>query len=253
MASPALNFAFVCAIVVMRTSTANSKHHEQLQTISEGSDCKCRCVMRMEDGGPCPYNPNTRRTLYYVDTVSGGSDCRCSCLSPAPPKDCEPENPSGAGTSQGNTEGREPVISIPISDDGQGNRVSVTISGTSDASRALDRAAQAGNLEEILSRAVTGMNVIKMHSSVTKMVLAMLDLEQILSTNFTEETQILRRNMGKVAKRLEKSEEYGEVRQLVEEEIQRMDGSPNEQNNETLSNQTETTMASVETVDSTNY
>nr|XP_002125394.2 olfactomedin-like protein 2A isoform X2 [Ciona intestinalis] len=208
---------------VLSISAFNPKHLnsiDQLRTVSEGTDCKCRCLMRVEDGGPCPTMPNKRKTLYYVDTVSGGTDCRCSCIAPAPPKDCEPEPTSSPGNIERDN---DPVITIPLSHDVMGNRISVTISGSADASDSLHSASKVGNLEEVLNRAVTGMNVIKMHSSVTKMVLAMLDLEQVLSTNFTEETKILRRNIVKVAKQLEQSNNYSDVKEILNQEIERFD------------------------------
>lgn len=59
---------------------------------SEGSDCRCRCVMRplgleacarlREGGGARPED------FYAVETVSSGSDCKCSCT--APPSSLNP-------------------------------------------------------------------------------------------------------------------------------------------------------------------
>lgn len=56
-----------------------------MKAISEGSDCRCKCVVRPLSRSACrriEEGSATAQDFYTVETITSGPECKCACIAP---------------------------------------------------------------------------------------------------------------------------------------------------------------------------
>ncbi|KAG9351108.1 hypothetical protein JZ751_024998 [Albula glossodonta] len=59
--------------------------YDKVKALSEGSDCRCKCVVRPLSRSACgriEEGSATAQDFYTVETVTSGPDCKCACIAP---------------------------------------------------------------------------------------------------------------------------------------------------------------------------
>lgn len=56
-----------------------------MKALSEGSDCRCKCVVRPLSRSACrriEEGSATAQDFYTVETITSGPQCKCACIAP---------------------------------------------------------------------------------------------------------------------------------------------------------------------------
>lgn len=59
--------------------------YDKVKAVSEGSDCRCKCLVRPLGRGACQrINEGAFRAedFYTVETITSGPGCKCACVAP---------------------------------------------------------------------------------------------------------------------------------------------------------------------------
>ncbi|XP_029564056.1 olfactomedin-like 2Ba isoform X3 [Salmo trutta] len=59
--------------------------YDKVKALSEGSDCRCKCVVRPLSRSACrriEEGSDTAQDYYSVETITSGPECKCACIAP---------------------------------------------------------------------------------------------------------------------------------------------------------------------------
>ncbi|XP_031973201.1 olfactomedin-like protein 2B isoform X1 [Corvus moneduloides] len=131
--------------------------YDKVKAVSEGSDCRCKCLVRPLGRGACQrINEGAFRAedFYTVETITSGPSCKCACVAP----------PSALNPCEGDFRLKK-----------------LREADSSDL--------KLSSIVEMLESAFYGLDLLKLHSVTTKLVGRVEKLEEGMSRNFTQEGQ----------------------------------------------------------------
>ncbi|XP_050757294.1 olfactomedin-like protein 2B [Gymnogyps californianus] len=129
--------------------------YDKVKAVSEGSDCRCKCLVRPLGRGACQrINEGAFKAedFYTVETITSGPSCKCACVAP----------PSALNPCEGDFRLKK-----------------LREAESSDLKLA--------SIVEMLESAFYGLDLLKLHSVTTKLVGRVEKLEEGMSRNFTQE------------------------------------------------------------------
>ncbi|XP_071233602.1 olfactomedin-like protein 2B isoform X2 [Salvelinus alpinus] len=147
--------------------------YDKVKTLSEGSDCRCKCVVRPLSRSACrriEEGAAKAEDFYTVETVTSGPNCKkCACIAP----------PSALNPCEGDYRFKK-----------------LQEAGKDDI--------KLSTVMELLEGAFYGMDLLKLHSVTTKLLNRVGNIEKTFSCNHTEKDKVSVRSPSSEEKEREK-------------------------------------------------